>query len=482
MKFDFSRWAGPLVGALVAAAVAVLWYALSLTPEAPLVSPEATHILGTWDLIYSRDLPPLRIALFAVALALFFAAGVTLLEWRIATRYRRSTNRAQVPLAPKLVMERTRGVYDGPMRVTVLVPAHNEEASLPHTLESLRAQHRAPDRVIVVADNCTDGTVEVARAAGADVFESVDNTKKKGGALNQVLRGLLPEMGNNDTVLVMDADTQLSPTFLEGAMRRMSDDRALMAVGGLFHGEEGHGLIGQFQRNEYTRYSRDLTRRRGKVFVLTGTATVFRAAAMRAVAEHRGDTLPGIPGDVYDTAALTEDNELTIALKSLGALMISPPECTVVTELMPSWRTLWTQRLRWQRGALENLGAYGVTAQTSRYWLQQLGIAYGVLALSAYFALLIISALALDQWIWFPFWLGLGLVFAVERVVTVWAGGWRARLLAVFVIPELLFDLFLDIVFVKGIIDSATRRTASWGHVEHGTAAPTGPTSTAEAT
>jgi cellulose synthase/poly-beta-1,6-N-acetylglucosamine synthase-like glycosyltransferase len=55
---------------------------------------------------------------------------------------------------------------------------------------------------------------------------------------------------------------------------------------------------------------------------------------------------------VYDTVALTEDNELTIALKSLGALMISPAQCTVITELMPSWRTLWSQRLRWQRGAL----------------------------------------------------------------------------------------------------------------------------------
>ena len=82
--------------------------------------------------------------------------------------------------------------------------------------------------------------------------------------------------------------------------------------------------------------------------------------------------------------ALTEDNELTIALKSLGALMISPAECTVVTEVMPTWRALWAQRLRWQRGALENLGAYGVTAQTVRYWAQQLGIGYGVIALGCY--------------------------------------------------------------------------------------------------
>ena len=48
---------------------------------------------------------------------------------------------------------------------------------------------------------------------------------------------------------------------------------------------------------------------------------------------------------------------------------------------MPTWRALWAQRLRWQRGALENLGAYGLRPQTFRYWVQQLGIGYGVIAL-----------------------------------------------------------------------------------------------------
>ena len=53
--------------------------------------------------------------------------------------------------------------------------------------------------------------------------------------------------------------------------------------------------------------------------------------------------------------------------------MASPDGCRVVTELMPTWRNLWTQRLRWQRGALENLGAYGPAPTVLRYWAQQLG-------------------------------------------------------------------------------------------------------------
>jgi poly-beta-1,6-N-acetyl-D-glucosamine synthase len=262
--------------------------------------------------------------------------------------------------------------------------------------------------------------------------------------------------------MVMDADTTLDDGFLEAAARRMTEDRALMAIGGLFYGEQGKGMLGQFQRNEYARYAREMKRRRGRVFVLTGTASIFRPRALRAVATERGRSLPGVPGDVYDTIALTEDNELTLALKSLGGLMISPPDCTVVTEVMPTWRALWVQRLRWQRGALENLGAYGLRPQTFRYWAQQLGIGYGVIALSCYLLLMSLMMVSLDHWVWFPFWVGIGAVFAVERVVTVWRAGPTARLLGAALFPELVFAMFLNVVYVKGILDISFARTAHW--------------------
>jgi len=199
------------------------------------------------------------------------------------------------------------------------------------------------------------------------------------------------------------------------------------------------------------------------VFVLTGTASAFRPRGLRTVAESRGTLIPGRKGDVYDTAALTEDNELTLALKSLGGLMVSPNECSVVTEVMPTWRELWHQRLRWQRGALENLGAYGVTPQTTRYWFQQLGIGYGALALGAYFAVIIITFLARDQWIWYPFWMLLGLLFMIERVLTVWKSTWFARFVAALLIPELIYASYLNLVFLKGVVDILLAKQAHWG-------------------
>lgn len=457
------RTVGVAVVGLAAMAGLMLWLALALS-DARAQSAQEGHLFN-WRFLYDTYAPPVAVIVAALAVALVFVAIASTVETTVANRYRRGTDAEVTPLAPKIVMAETTGVFHGPVTITVLIPAHNEEDRISATISSLQEQDGAPERIIVVADNCTDTTPDLARAAGVEVFASRDNVHKKGGALNQVLVDLLPGLGENDCVMVMDADTVLDQGYLAAARRRLTDDRALMAIGGLFYGEDGAGLLGQYQRNEYTRYSRDIRRRRGRVFVLTGTASVFRSRALRTVAASRGTRIPGRTGDVYDTAALTEDNELTLALKSLGGLMVSPLECTVVTEVMPTWSALWHQRLRWQRGALENLGAYGITPQTTRYWFQQLGIGYGAIALSSYLLLIVVTALALDNWVWYPFWGGLGLLFMLERLVGVWRSDLRAKLVAVVLIPELLYATFLNIVFLKGVLDILLARQASWGHV-----------------
>ncbi|TFC20453.1 glycosyltransferase family 2 protein [Cryobacterium sp. MDB1-18-2] len=458
------RTVGLVIAGLATGAAAVLWFLVASGEHAPGAAPSQIVLFGVLPVSYDPSAPGPRAILGAIALSVLFAAGIALLERRATNRSRRSSNAHLTPLAPKIVMAPQGGVFAGPVTVTVLIPAHNEALSLPVTLASLLTQSHPPERVIVVADNCTDDTVSIAREHGVEVVESVGNTQKKAGALNQALKRVLPGQLDNDVVMIMDADTALDDGFLAEAVARFTSDRALMAIGGLFYGEPGFGLLGLLQRNEYVRYSRELARRRGRVFVLTGTASLFRPLALRSVAENRGVTIPGVPGDVYDTYALTEDNELTLALKSLGGLITSPTQCTVVTELMPTLPALWQQRLRWQRGALENIGTYGLTPATLRYWAQQLGIGYSVIALTSFLSLMVLTLLAVSTWIWFPFWLCLGLVFVTERVVTVWKGGWRARLLAVTVLPELCFDMFLNVVYVKGIVDITLGRHAAWEH------------------
>lgn len=456
---------GLLVLGIVICSLVVVAYALQ-TSNTTLTQPASRLLVFDFlSIAYSWQAPPLFAVLAALAVGLIVVVTFVGLEIRDVNLSRRSHDAVHKKLSPWVLMDSTQGVFNGEVSITALIPAHNEEKLIGATIRSLMEQDRKPEHIIVVADNCTDGTVAVARKLGVEVFETVGNVDKKAGALNQVMGTLLPGLGENDTVMIMDADTVLRQGFLKSAVRHFTEDRGLSAIGGLFFGEDRPGLIAQIQKNEYTRYSREINRRKGRVFVLTGTASIFRARALRTVAEERGSLLPGIKGQVYDTHALTEDNELTLALKTLGALMTSPSDCMVETELMPNLSALWRQRLRWERGAMENIATYGITSTTARYWSQQLGLAYSVFALWTYFLLIFLQVVSTDVWIWYPFWLVMGAVFIAEKVWTVRNAGWKARLLASTLFIELLYDTFLGIIFVKGSLDMAFRKEAHWGDV-----------------
>src|SRR5687767_11958510 len=56
----------------------------------------------------------------------------------------------------------------------VLIPAHDEGAGIGRPIAALRPQLADGDRLIVVADNCSDGTAAAARDAGAEVIERHD--------------------------------------------------------------------------------------------------------------------------------------------------------------------------------------------------------------------------------------------------------------------------------------------------------------------
>jgi poly-beta-1,6-N-acetyl-D-glucosamine synthase len=345
------------------------------------------------------------------------------------------------------------------MVITALIPAHNEQETIREAIASVQNQ---VDRVIVVADNCTDGTVELARATGAEAFETEGNTDKKAGALNQALDGVLPTLRHEDFVFVMDADGTIDAGFMDAARAKFDGDPELGGVSGTFRGGAGGGFVGTMQRNEYARYARDVRRLKGKALVLTGTATMFRVSALREVLEARRDgRLPFGGGKVYDTGVLTEDNELTLALLHLGWKILAPKDCTLTTEVMETWKELAHQRLRWKRGAFENLWDYGFTRITASYWGRQALSLVSVVATLTYVMTVFVS-LALGAFTLKPFWIGVTCVFVVERVVTVHTRGWRQMLVAFPLLIEMAFDLFLQAVQARAFAQVALRRKAAW--------------------
>lgn len=102
-------------------------------------------------------------------------------------------------------------------RTTIVMPAHNEEGGIAATLANVVAQAGQGNRVLVVADNCTDATADVAALAGADVIQRSDATRRgKGYALDFAIRHL--EADPPDVVVIMDADC----TSADGAIRRLA--------------------------------------------------------------------------------------------------------------------------------------------------------------------------------------------------------------------------------------------------------------------
>ncbi len=379
--------------------------------------------------------------------------------------------------SPRTAAEAARPGYG---TLTVLIPAHNEEDQIAAVIASVRNQTRPADEIVVIADNCADRAVPLARALGVTVVETQGNKHKKAGALNQVLNSILPQASDQDRILVMDADSYLDADFVAVASAWLTGDGSKIfgGIGGTFRGRRdgqrpARGIrrllrwwVETVQCNEYARYGRDVNRKSGRVLVLTGTATLFNGAALRTVvAARRAGRLPcANPGaaEVYDTNVLTEDNELTLALLHLGWKVRSPRGCTLSTEVMPTWRDLYLQRLRWKRGAMENLGQYGLTKVTAKYWGYQILTFLGVLVTSAYLGSIALG-LILDRSIQLrPLWLGITLIFMAERAVTVRARGWRQMLLALALIPEMAFDGFLQATHAKALADSLLGRSRHW--------------------
>jgi biofilm PGA synthesis N-glycosyltransferase PgaC len=347
------------------------------------------------------------------------------------------------------------------MMIIALIPAHNEEDCIAKTLTAISGQDLPPDRVIVIADNCTDKTVEIASTfSPVIVYQTKGNTHKKAGALNQVLAEILPGMRDDDLVLVQDADSFLDPGFIAATVAKIQE--GYDAAGGNFRAREGGGTCGWLQANEYVRYGRDNARKRGRVLCITGVGTMFTVRALRAVVTAIADgTLPdSADGYCYSYATLTEDNWMTLALKHLGMRFVAPMNATMSTEPMLTWGELFRQRLRWKRGAFEDLLSFGVTRYTLKGWGLFAISAIGVLTTGIY-----LGTLAAAPWIGihFQWWmLAITIIYSLERVITIRARGIASQALAATVFPEWFYELFLQYVQVCALWGTIWQTKKNW--------------------
>ncbi len=247
--------------------------------------------------------------------------------------------------APKRAARRAQSVATNtPVRVAILVPAHNESVHLLPTLRCLQSQLLAGDRLLVIADNCSDDTAAVARAGGAEVLvRQHTSLRGKGYALAfgvDMLRDDAP-----DVVVVVDADCTVSEGGIQALAQRCMQTQCPVQMLDLMAAPRGADL--RTRMLEFAWLVKNQVRPQGS----------FRLGR----ACHLMGTGMALPWDLAATAHLAsghiaEDMKLGVDLAIAGRPTQFLAAAQVSSAFPLDAGVARTQKARWEHGHLQTLG------------------------------------------------------------------------------------------------------------------------------
>jgi cellulose synthase/poly-beta-1,6-N-acetylglucosamine synthase-like glycosyltransferase len=225
-------------------------------------------------------------------------------------------------------------------RFAFVVPAHDEEAGIAQTVASLFAVDypRELFQVVVVADNCADATAALAEKAGALVLVRVDSEKRgKGYALAHAFDHLARQ-GSCEAVVVVDADTLVSPDLLRAfATRFEAGAVAVQADYGVRNPEASWRTRLMVIALALFHVLRSLGRER------LGVSCGLRGNGM-------GFSIPLLREVPHDAFSIVEDLEYGIRLGLAGHRVEYVHEAHVFGEMVSGAKASRSQRTRWEKG------------------------------------------------------------------------------------------------------------------------------------
>jgi cellulose synthase/poly-beta-1,6-N-acetylglucosamine synthase-like glycosyltransferase len=245
-------------------------------------------------------------------------------------------------------------VVHGGHRVTVLIPAFNEEKVIVTTIERILASDYNELEVLVIDDGSRDRTAGIVHAHfTADSRVSVISIPN-GGKANALNIGLANATG--EVVVALDADTQFNSDTISRLVRWFGDPRVGAVAGNAKVGNRIN-MITRWQALEYI-VAQNLERR---ALAALGTLTVIPGA----VGAWRRSVLVELGGFPTDTMA--EDQDLTIAVQRAGYDVGFDNSAVAWTEAPTKLRGLAKQRFRWAFGTLQCLWKHRSMTFNPRY-------------------------------------------------------------------------------------------------------------------
>ena len=228
-------------------------------------------------------------------------------------------------------------------KLAVLIPAYNEAAGIAATLSTILPQLTPQDRLLVIADNCTDDTAEIARKCGASAIERHDTERKgKGYALDFGLQSIASEPP--EVVIMVDADCICGPDSIEKLARvAIAEQRPVQAT---YLMEQPPNPTPKDSISALAFLVKNLVRpsglkQLGFPSLLTGTGMAFPWLIIRDVP--------------LASSNIVEDMQMSLDLAIAGHPTVFCPEARVTGCLPQQQQVAKTQRTRWEHGHLQTL-------------------------------------------------------------------------------------------------------------------------------
>ena len=239
-------------------------------------------------------------------------------------------------------------------RVSIIIPAYNEEVNAERTVNSLLQQDYPNLDIVFVDDGSTDNTFTEVKEAFVNIPNVKVYTKINGGKASALNYGV--NIADSDFVICIDADTQLKNDAVSELMKKFTDERVGAVAGNVKVGNEVN-MITRWQSIEYIT-SQNFDRRAFDlldcIIVVPGAIGAFRKEAV-------------IKAGAFTTDTLAEDCDLTMRLHRIKYKVRNCTTAISYTEAPESMKQFMKQRFRWSFGVMQSFWKHRDAVFNPRY-------------------------------------------------------------------------------------------------------------------
>jgi poly-beta-1,6-N-acetyl-D-glucosamine synthase len=172
--------------------------------------------------------------------------------------------------------------------VSIIIPAYNEEENIKEVIKSSFSQTIQPKKVIIINDNSTDRTSKICEELKKEYKNLIVINQKKNRGKAYNITYVLKKIKLNEFTIVQDADTFLSPTYLEEIIKPFKNRRVVIVTGfslplkqkNLFGRIIYNGSIFAYKFFSFRKEAQSL---RNSISVVTGDSAAYRTSFLKEV-------------------------------------------------------------------------------------------------------------------------------------------------------------------------------------------------------